>query len=82
MFGKLLLEKLFKRWNDVLLPVVDLPDGSPGMIRSDVADVMGPGTEAVGGGMVLDAAGLREFCRLAHQLATSRSRTMRSRQGE
>ncbi|MGW3068758.1 hypothetical protein ACWDA8_36115 [Streptomyces sp. NPDC001130] len=71
MFGKLLSAKSFKRWNGVLLLVVDLPDGSPGTIRADVTDVMGPGTEAAGGDVVLDAAGLRELYRLVHQLATS-----------
>ncbi|MGW9026263.1 hypothetical protein ACWGQ5_19110 [Streptomyces sp. NPDC055722] len=69
--GKLLSVKSFKRWNGVLLLVVDLPDGSPGTIRADATDVMGPGTEAAGGDVVLNAAGLRELYRLVHQLATS-----------
>lgn len=71
LFGKLLAAKSFKRWNGVLLLVVDLPDGSPGTIRADVTDVMGPRAEASGGDVVLDAAGLRELHRLVRQLATS-----------
>ena len=33
LFGRLLAAKSFKRWNGVLLLVIDLPDGSPGTIR-------------------------------------------------
>ncbi|MEV6947476.1 hypothetical protein AB0N07_37060 [Streptomyces sp. NPDC051172] len=65
------MAKSFKRWNGVLLLVVGLPDGSPGTIRADVTDVMGPETEAPGGDVVLDAPGLRELPRLVRQLATS-----------
>ncbi|MGW5690755.1 hypothetical protein ACWEWX_07235 [Streptomyces asiaticus] len=71
LFGKLLSAKSFKRWNGVLLLVVDLPDGSPGTVRADVTDVMGPGTEASGSGVVLNAAGLRKLHRLVHQLVNS-----------
>ena len=35
LFGRLLAARSFKRWNGVLLLVVDLPDGSSGTIRAD-----------------------------------------------
>ena len=37
LFGRLLAAKSFKRWNGVLLLVIDLPDGSPGTIRCEYA---------------------------------------------
>ena len=67
LFGRLLAAKSFKRWNGVLLLVIDLPDGSPGTIRCDATDVLGvvePGLRSV-----LDAAGLRALHRLVVQLA-------------
>jgi hypothetical protein len=70
LFGRLLAAKAFKRWNGVLLLVVVLPDGSPGTIRADATDVLGP-AEAAGPGAVLDPAGLRDLHRLVRQLATS-----------
>ena len=68
LFGRLLAAKSFKRWNGVLLLVIDLPDGSPGTIRCDATDVLG----VVGPGLrsVLDGAGLRALHRLVVQLAT------------
>ena len=68
LFGRPLAAKSFKRWNGVLLLVIDLPDGSPGTIRCDATDVLGvvePGPRAV-----LDGAGLRALHRLVEQLAT------------
>ena len=68
LFGRLLAAKSFKRWNGVVLLVVDLPDGSPGTIRCDATDVLGvvePGPQSV-----LDAGGLRALHRLVEQLAT------------
>ncbi len=68
LFGRLLTAKSFKRWNGVLLLVIDLPDGSPGTIRCDATDVLGvvePGLRSV-----LDGAGLRALHRLVGQLAT------------
>jgi hypothetical protein len=68
LFGRLLAAKSFKRWNGVLLLVIDLPDGSPGTIRCDATDVLGvvePGLRSV-----LDAVGLRLLHRLVVQLAT------------
>ena len=68
LFGRLLAAKSFKRWNGVLLLVIDLPDGSPGTIRCDATDVLGvvePGPQSV-----LDACGLRALHRLVEQLAT------------
>ena len=68
LFGRLLAAKSFKRWNGVLLLVIDLPDGSPGTIRCDATDVLGvvePGPRSV-----LDGAGLRALHRLVGQVAT------------
>jgi len=68
LFGRLVAAKSFKRWNGVLLLVIDLPDGSPGTIRCDATDVLGvvePGLRSV-----LDGAGLRALHRLVGQLAT------------
>jgi hypothetical protein len=39
LFGELLACSGFKRWNGVLLLVVELPDGSPGTIRADATDI-------------------------------------------
>jgi hypothetical protein len=71
LFGRLLAARSFKRWNGVLLLVVDLPDGSPGTIRADATDVFGAGgvESAVS---VLNAAGLRELHRLVQRLWPSR----------
>jgi hypothetical protein len=71
LFGRLLAARSFKRWNGVLLLVVELPDGSPGTIRADATDVFGVGglQSAVS---VLDAAGLRELHRLVRRLCASR----------
>jgi hypothetical protein len=71
LFGRLLPARTFKRWNGVLMLVVELPDGSPGTIRADATDVFGDGG-AEGGVAVLDAAGLRELHRLTHRLIQSR----------
>lgn len=70
LFGRLLAAKAFKRWNGVLLLVVDLPDGSPGTIRADATDVVGT-AQTAGLGCVLDPAGLRELHRLVRQLTAS-----------
>ena len=71
LFGRLLAARSFKRWNGVLMLVVELPDGSPGTIRADATDVFG-GSVAEGAGAVLDAAGLRELHRLTRRLFQSR----------
>ena len=68
LFGRLLAARSFKRWNGVLLLVIDLPDGSPGTIRCDATDVLGVAESAPRS--VLDAAGLRALHRLVGQLAT------------
>lgn len=39
LFGELLEASGFKRWNDAILLVVTLLDGSPGTIRADATDV-------------------------------------------
>ena len=67
LFGRLLAARSFKRWNGVLLLVVDLPDGSPGTIRCDATDVFRVWRAAVAV-PVLDAAGLRELHRLIQRL--------------
>ena len=68
LFGRLLAAKSFKRWNGVLLLVIDLPDGSPGTIRCDATDVSG--VVESGSRSVLDEAGLRALHRLVVQMAT------------
>ncbi len=68
LFGRLLAAKSFKRWNGVLLLVIDLPDGSPGTIRCDATDVLG--VVESGPRSVLDGAGLRALHRLVGQVAT------------
>jgi hypothetical protein len=62
LFGCLLAARSFKRWNGVLLLVVDLPDGSPGTIRADATDALGDCGQA-DAVSVLNAAGLRELHR-------------------
>ena len=71
LFGRLLAARSFKRWNGVLLLVVDLPDGSPGTIRADATDVFGVGGPQ-GAVSVLDARGLRELYSLVQRLCASR----------
>jgi hypothetical protein len=71
LFGRLLAARSFKRWNGVLMLVVELPDTSPGMIRADATDVFGVGGPQ-GAASVLDAAGLRELHRLVQRLCASR----------
>lgn len=71
LFGRVLAARSFKRWNGVLLLVVELPDGSPGTIRVDATDVFGSG-EPQGVVSVLDAAGLRELHSLVQRLCASR----------
>ena len=71
LFGRLLAARSFKRWNGVLMLVVDLPDGSPGTIRADATDVFGVGGPQ-GAVSVLDAAGLRELHSLVQRLWASR----------
>jgi hypothetical protein len=39
LFGELLACSGFKRWNGVLLLVVELPDGSPGTVHADTTDI-------------------------------------------
>jgi hypothetical protein len=55
--GRLVRAASFKRWNGVLLLVIELPDGSPGTIRADATDVLGS-VAADGPVVVLDAEGL------------------------
>jgi hypothetical protein len=68
--GRLLAVKAFKRWDGVLLLVVELPDGSPGTIRADATDVLGASRDT-GPDCVVDPAGVRELHRLVRQLAAS-----------
>jgi hypothetical protein len=39
LFGELLACSGFRRWNGVLVLVVELPDGSPGTLRADATDI-------------------------------------------
>jgi hypothetical protein len=65
--GELLAASGFRRWDGVLLLVVELPDGSPGTIRVEATDVLSdpPVMRAM---TVLDADGLRELRRLVARL--------------
>ncbi|MCV7313561.1 hypothetical protein [Mycobacterium paraffinicum] len=69
LFGRLLPARSFKRWNGVLLLVVELPDRSPGTIRADATDVFGAGV-VDGAVAVFDASGLRELHRLTQRLSS------------
>jgi hypothetical protein len=65
--GRLVAARSFKRFNGVLLLVIELPDGSPGTIPAEATDVLGA-VEAAGPGTVLDAAGWRRLRALAASL--------------
>jgi hypothetical protein len=69
LFGRLVRASSFKRWNGVLLLVIELPDGSPGTIRADATDVLGP-IESGGPAVVLDADGLRRLRSLVASLGS------------
>jgi hypothetical protein len=56
--GELLACSGFKRWNGVLLLVVELPDGSPGTVRADATNVFA-GTPMRPTQLVLDGEGIR-----------------------
>jgi hypothetical protein len=73
LFGELVAVSGFKRWNGVLLLVVDLLDGSPGTIRADATDVfaMEPVEPSV---MVLDGEGIQALRALVAMLQRPRSR--------
>ena len=59
--GRLVAARSFKRLNgELLLLVIELPDGSPGTIPADATDVLGP-AEAGGPPVVLDAGGWRRL---------------------
>jgi hypothetical protein len=78
LFGELVAVSGFKRWNGVLLLVVDLLDGSPGTIRADATDVFA--TEPVEPSvMVLDGEGLQALRALVAVLARPRSRAARGK---
>ena len=48
----------FKRWNGVVLLVVELPDGSPGTVRADATDVFAARAPVdADAGLVLDGDG-------------------------
>jgi hypothetical protein len=73
LFGRLVKAASFKRWNGVLLLVVELPDGSPGTIRADATDVLGV-VEADGPSVVLDSEGLRRLRSLVTTLGSGAGR--------
>jgi hypothetical protein len=58
LFGELLACSGFRRWNGLLLLVVNLPDGSPGTIRADATDVFAS-EPAASRDLVLDGAGVQ-----------------------
>ena len=61
LFGELLACSGFKRWNGVLLLVVELPDGSPGTVRADATNVFAatPMAPMAPAGLVLDGHGVQ-----------------------
>ena len=73
--GRLLEAVSFKRWNGELLLVVTLPDGSPGTVRAGDTSVFGDDSVPRGGGVVLDAAGIRELRRLVTVMRGGGGRT-------
>jgi hypothetical protein len=73
LFGRLVRAASFKRWNGVLLLVIELPDGSPGTIRADATDVLGA-VEVDGPSVVLDAEGLRRLRSLVESLGSGSGR--------
>ena len=58
LFGELLACSGFKRWNGVLLLVVELPDGSPGTVHADATDIF-PTAPLTPTGLVLDGEGIQ-----------------------
>jgi hypothetical protein len=58
LFGELLVCSGFKRWNGVLLLVVELPDGSPGTVRADATNVFAA-VPIAPTGLVLDGDGIQ-----------------------
>jgi hypothetical protein len=72
LFGELLACSGFRRWNGLLLLVVDLPDGSPGTIRVDATDVCATEPPA-SVGVVLDGAGVQVLHALVVALWRPRS---------
>lgn len=63
LFGELLACSGFRRWNGVLLLVVELPDGSPGTVRADATGIFAtaPMTPTE---LVLDGDGIQGLRRL------------------
>ena len=64
LFGELLACSAFKRWNGVLLLVVELPDGSPGTVRADATNILAaepaaPVASVAPTGLVLDGDGVQ-----------------------
>jgi hypothetical protein len=77
LFGELLACSGFRRWNGVLLLVVELPDGSPGTVRADATDIFAtaPMTPT---GLVLDGEGVQAL----HALVVAMRRTSCRRKGK
>ena len=59
LFGECWHASGFKRWNGVLLLVVELPDGSPGTVRADATDVFAARGAVEPTGLVLDGDGVQ-----------------------
>jgi hypothetical protein len=82
LFGELLAASGFRRFDGVLHLVVELPDGSPGTIRSDATDVLAaaaPGQPALA---VLDAAGVRALRVLVTAMGDAGSQRSRRRRSK
>jgi hypothetical protein len=66
--GRLVAARSFKRLQNVLLLVIELPDGSPGTIPAAATDVLGP-AGAGGPAVVLDGGGWQRLRGLVVRLA-------------
>ncbi len=71
LFGRVLETTGFKRWDQVLLLVVVLPDGSPGTIPAEATDVLGSPTEPAVVA-VLSVEGVRQLRALLDALGPRR----------
>ena len=72
LFGEVLPCSGFKRWNGVVLLVVELPDGSPGTIRADATDVFATTPVGARPGWCWTARGFRRCTRLVVALQRRR----------
>ena len=78
LFGEVLPCSGFKRWNGVLLLVVELPDGSPGTVRADATDVF-PLAPREARRLVLDGEGIQRLHGLVVPLGRRRGSQVRGK---